>query len=173
MDDGLPLSIVMPGLVYGPGDTSGMHTALVDLLRGRLPMTPARTAFCWAHVEDTARGHILAMEKGRPGETYIIAGPRHPFEGAFALAASLARVRAPMLHPGPRMMRAMAVLMQAAERFLTLPPALTPEALRVLAGTTYFGSNEKAVRELGFTARPLDEGLAQTLEHELRLLGRV
>ncbi len=173
MEDGLPLSIVMPGMVYGPGDTSGMHTALVDLLRGRLPMTPARTAFCWAHVEDTARGHILAMEKGRPGETYIIAGPRHPFEEAFALAANLARVRAPMLHPGPHVMRAMAVLMKGAERFVKLPPAFTPEALRVLAGTTYFGSNEKAVRELGFTARPLDEGLAQTLEHELRLLGRV
>ena len=173
MEDGLPLSIVMPGMVYGPGDTSGMHTALVDLLRGRLPMTPARTAFCWAHVEDTARGHILAMEKGRPGETYIIAGPRHPFEEAFSLAANLARVRAPMLHPGPHAMRAMAVLMKGAERFVTLPPAFTPEALRVLAGTTYFGSNEKAVRELGFTARPLDEGLAQTLEHELRLLGRV
>jgi nucleoside-diphosphate-sugar epimerase len=172
MEDGLPLSIVMPGMVYGPGDTSGMHTALVDLLRGRLPMTPARTAFCWAHVEDTARGHILAMEKGRPGETYIIAGPRHPFEEAFLLAANLARVRAPMLHPGPHAMRAMAVLMNWAERFVTLPPAFTPEALRVLAGTTYFGSNEKAVRELGFTARPLDEGLAQTLEHELRLLGR-
>ena len=173
MADGLPLSIVMPGMVYGPGDTSGMHTALVDLLRGRLPMTPARTAFCWAHVEDTARGHILAMEKGRPGETYIIAGPRHPFEEAFALAANLARVRAPLLHPGPHAMRAMAVLMKGAERFVTLPPAFTPETLRVLAGTTYFGSNEKAVRELGFTARPLDEGLAQTLEHELRLLGRV
>ena len=172
MDEGLPLSIVMPGLVYGPGDTSGMHTALVDLLRGRLLMTPARTAFCWAHVEDTARGHILAMEKGRPGETYIIAGPRHTFENAFALAANLARVRAPMLHPGPHAMRAMAVLMKGAERFVTLPPAFTPEALRVLAGTTYFGSNEKAVRELGFTARPLEEGLAQTLEHELRLLGR-
>jgi nucleoside-diphosphate-sugar epimerase len=172
MEEGLPLSIVMPGMVYGPGDTSGMHTALVDLLRGRLPMTPARTAFCWAHVEDTARGHILAMEKGRPGETYIIAGPRHPFEEAFSLAANLARVRAPMLHPGPHAMRAMAVLMHGAERFVKLPPAFTPEALRVLAGTTYFGSNEKAVRELGFTARPLDEGLAQTLEHELRLLGR-
>ena len=173
MDAGLPLSIVMPGMVYGPGDTSGMRTALVDLLRGRLPMTPKRTAFCWAHVEDTARGHILAMEKGRPGETYIIAGPRQTFEEAFALAARLARVRGPLLHPGPHAMRGMAVLMSAAERLVTLPPAFTPEALRVLAGTTYFGSNEKAVRELGFTARPLEEGFAQTLEHELRLLGRV
>ena len=55
---------------------------------------------------------------------------------------------------------------------MTLPPAFTPEALRVLAGTTYFGSNEKAVRELGYSPRPLEEGMAQTLEHELRLLGR-
>lgn len=173
IEEGLPLSIVMPGLVYGPGDTSGMRTALVDLLRGRLPITPARTAFCWAHVEDTARGHILAMEQGKPGETYIIAGPRHTFEEAFDLAARLARLRAPMLHPGPHAMRGLAMLMSVAGRFVSLPPAMTPEALRVLAGTTYFGSNEKAVRELGFTARPLEEGMAQTLEHELRLLGRV
>ena len=173
IEEGLPLSIVMPGLVYGPGDTGGMRTALVDLLRGRLPMTPARTAFCWGHVEDTARGHILAMEKGRPGESYIITGPRHTFEEAFNVAAALAKVRAPMMHPGPHTIRATAALMAIVGRFANLPPALTPEALRVLAGTTYFGDNGKAVRELGFTARPLEEGMAQTIEHELRLLGRM
>jgi nucleoside-diphosphate-sugar epimerase len=172
MRQGLPLSIVMPGVVYGPGDTSGMRTALVDLLRGRLPMTPAKTAFCWAHVEDTARAHIVAMERGKAGETYIIAGPRHTFEHAFDLAARLAKVRPPMFHPGPHAMRAMAAATAAIGRFLTLPPGLTPEALRVLAGTTYFGSNEKAVRELGYSPRPLEEGFAQTIEHELRLLGR-
>jgi len=172
IEEGLPLTIVMPGLVYGPGDTSGMHTALVDLLRGRLPMTPAKTGFCWGHIEDTARAHILAMEKGKPGETYIIAGPRHTFEYAFDLAASIAKVRAPFLHPGPHAMRAMAATMSVAEKFFKLPPAFTPEALRVLAGTTYYGANDKAVRELGFSPRPLEEGLAQTLEHELRVLGR-
>ncbi len=172
MAEGLPLMIAMPGVVYGPGDTSGMHTALVDLLRGRLPMTPARTAFCWAHVEDTACGHILAMEKGTPGETYIITGPRHTLEYAFDVAAKFGHVRAPLLHPGPRIMRGMAVLMGLARRFTTLPPALQPEALRVLAGTTYFGSPDKAVRDLGFAARPIEEGLAQTLEHELRAVGR-
>ncbi len=170
MEEGLPLSIVMPGLVYGPGDTSGMHTALIDLLRGRLPMTPARTAFCWSHVEDTARAHILAMEKGRPGETYIVAGPRHTFEYAFDLAASIARVRAPMFHPGPHMMRMMAATTRFVGRFFTMPPAFTPEALRVLAGTTYFGSNDKAVRELGISPRPLEEGMAQTLEHAQRFV---
>ncbi|MFM8532465.1 MAG: epimerase, partial [Acidimicrobiia bacterium] len=119
-----------------------------------------------------ARGHIQAMEQGRPGETYIIAGPRHTFEQAFALAASMANVRAPFLHPGPTTMRAAAAVAEVAGRFTTLPPSLTPEALRVLAGTTYFGSNERAVRELGFRPRPLEEGLGQTLEHELRQLGR-
>lgn len=172
IEAGLPLTIVMPGMVYGPGDTSGMHTALVDLLRGRLPMTPAKTAFCWCHIEDTARGHILAMEKGKPGETYIITGPRHTFEHAFDLAASIAKVRPPFFHPGPHTMRALAAVTSVVERIGTLPPAFTPEALRVLAGTTYFGSNAKAVRDLGFSPRPLGEGLAQTLEHELRALGR-
>ena len=172
IEDGLPLSFVMPGLVYGPGDPSGMRTALVDLLRRRLPMTPARTAFCWGHIEDTARGHILAMEKGKPGESYIIGGPRHTFAAAFDLAASIAKVRPAFYHPGPTAMRTMAAVMSAAGRFAKLPPAFTPEALRVLAGTTYFGSNEKAVREIGFAPRPLEEGMAQTLEHELRLLGR-
>jgi nucleoside-diphosphate-sugar epimerase len=172
METALPLTIVMPGLVYGPGDTSGMRTALVDLLRGRLPMTPARTAFCWGHVEDTARGHILAMEKGQAGETYIITGPRHTFEYAFDLAASIARVRPPVLHPGPTAMRAMARITEAVGHVFKLPPAFTPEAFRVLAGTTYLGSNLKAVRDLGFSPRPLEEGMAQTLEHELRLLGR-
>jgi nucleoside-diphosphate-sugar epimerase len=172
IQDGLPLMIVMPGLVYGPGDTSGMHSALVDLLRGRLPATPARTAFCWAHVEDTARGHILAMEKGAPGETYLITGPCHTFEHAFDVAARIGQVRAPLMHPGPRTMLSAAALMSLAARFATLPTALQPESLRVLAGTTYLGANDKAVRDLGFTARPIEEGLAQTIEHELRAMGR-
>ncbi len=172
IQEGLPLTVVMPGLVYGPGDTSGMHTAVVDLLRGRLPVTPARTAFCWAHVEDTARGHILAMEKGLAGETYIITGPRHTFEQAFDVAARIGKVRAPLMHPGPRTMRSAAALMSLAGRFATLPAALQPESLRVLAGTTYLGANDKAVRDLGFTARPIEEGLAQTIEHELRAIGR-
>jgi nucleoside-diphosphate-sugar epimerase len=173
MTRGLPLVIVQPGVIYGPGDTGGLHTALVDLLRKRLPVTPRRTAFCWAHVEDTARGHILGMERGQPGETYIITGPRHTFEEAFDLVATLAKVPRPLLHPGPRIMRATAAVMSLIQKAAALPPALTPEALRVIAGTTYLGSNEKAVRALGFSARSLREGMDQTLEHELRALARL
>ena len=172
MAEGLPLIIVQPGAIYGPGDTGALRTALVDLLRNRLPVTPRRTAFCWGYIEDTARGHLQAMERGRPGEAYIITGPRHTFEEAYDLAAVIAGVRRPFLHPGPRTMRAMSRVMGLVSTFADLPPALTPEALRVMAGTTYFGASDKAVRELGFSARPLQEGLDQTIEHELRLLQR-
>jgi nucleoside-diphosphate-sugar epimerase len=172
MAAGLPLTIVMPGVIYGPGDTGGLHAALVDLLKQRLPMTPAVTAFCWAHVEDTARGHIQAMEKGKPGETYIISGPRHTFEEAFDKAAEIAKVKKPRFHPGPGLMRFAGGMMEILGRAVTLPAAYQPESLRVLAGTTYFGSNEKAVRELGFSVRPLAEGLTQTIEHELRMLSK-
>ena len=172
MAAGLPLTIVMPGVIYGPGDTGGLHTALVDLLKQRLPITPAVTAFCWSHVEDAARGHILAMEKGKPGETYIISGPRHTFEEAFDIAAEIAKVKKPRFHPRPAMMRFAARMMDVLGSVVALPPAYQPESLRVLAGTTYFGSNDKAVRELGYTTRPLVEGLTQTIEHELRMLGK-
>ncbi len=169
---GLPLVIAQPGVIYGAGDTSGLRTALVQMLRWRLPWTPRRTAFCWGHVEDTARGLMLAMDKGRTGEAYILTGPRHTFEEVFDLAASLAHVPRPPLHPGPTLMRGAASMMSLVQKAITLPPALTPEALRVMAGTTYLGANDKAVRELGFTARPVEEGLAHAIEHELRELGR-
>ena len=84
IERGLPLVIVQPGVVYGPGDTSIMRETFVQYLQRRLPLIPRQTAFCWAHVDDTARGHILAMDKGRPGETYIIAGSVHTIEDTFA-----------------------------------------------------------------------------------------
>lgn len=170
MARGLPLVVVMPGVIYGPGDTSAIRATLVRLLQRRLPFTPRRTEFCWAHVEDTARGHILAMERGQPGESYIITGPRHTFEEAFDIVASKAGVRRPLLHPGPGAMHAAALLMRGAGRLVALPPSLEPESLRVMAGTTYLGSNARAVKELGFSARSLDEGMDQTLEYELRMI---
>src|SRR5260221_411750 len=62
MQAGLPLVIVQPGLVYGPGDTSVVHEAWVNYLRGKLPMTPSGSTYCWGYVDDTAHGHILAAD---------------------------------------------------------------------------------------------------------------
>jgi nucleoside-diphosphate-sugar epimerase len=165
MKDGLPLVIVQPGLVYGPGDHSELGAALVRYLGRRLPAVPAGCEYCWGHVEDIARAHLLAMERGRPGETYIVAGPRHSLIEAFGIAQRITGIPAPRLHPAPVVMRALARLMGLVERVVPLPASYTYEGLMVGAGVTYLGDNAKARRELGFAPRPLEEGLGPTLEH--------
>ena len=171
MKAGLPLVIVQPGAVYGPGDQSLVHDTLVQYLRGQLPIMPQGAAYCWAHVEDTARGHVLAMEKGRPGETYIIAGPVHTFVEVLQLAEEITGIPAPRIQAHPGLLRGLAVLMDLVGRAAPLPPSYTGEGLRSTAGATYLGSNEKAKRELGFTVRPLREGLRETLLYEMAQLG--
>lgn len=169
--EGLPLVIVQPGLVYGPGDTSSIHDVWVQYLKKRLPASPKGVAYCWAHVEDIARGHILAMEKGTPGESYIIAGPPHTLIAALALAEKITGIPAPRLHPSPGLMRALAGIMGVIGKLLPLPPNMTAEYYRVSAGVTYLGSNRKARRELGYDPRPLEDGLPPTLDHEMKQLG--
>ena len=168
---GLPLVILQPGVVYGPGDPSAIGTAIRQYLQGRLPVTPQRSAFCWAHVEDTAAAHLLAMERGRLGESYIVAGPAHTFREVFELAERLTGIPAPRIHPGPGTMKALAACMRLLGVFLPLPPTYAAESLRVTAGTTYIGDNRKARRELGFAPRSLEEGLRETLRYEMEQLG--
>lgn len=171
MEGGLPLVIVQPGVNYGPGDTSTIAELWRDYLRGKLPAVPDRTAYCWAHVEDTARGHLLAMEKGRVGQSYIIAGPAHTLYDALQIAERVCGVPAPKRKVAPGMLKLTAALASVVNLVVPLPSKYHPETLRVAAGHTYLGSSEKAERELGFTARPLEDGLRETLAHEKTLLG--
>ena len=72
---GAPIVIVMPGGVYGPGDTSVISELMERFYRHRLPLIPGpETALTYAHVEDIAEGHVLAAERGVVGESYILAG---------------------------------------------------------------------------------------------------
>ncbi|MAS38236.1 MAG: epimerase [Anaerolineaceae bacterium] len=168
--DGLPLVTVMPGLVYGPGDTSVMHDVMRQYLQRRLPMVPQQTAYCWAHVDDVARGHIVAMEQGREGESYMICGEPYTLVKALELAEQITGVPAPPLKVPPVMLKVGSALARAAELFTTLPAAYSSEGMRVSAGVTYLGDNSKARRELGYAPRPLAEGLRETLLHDLRQL---
>jgi len=170
MREGLPLVCVLPGIVFGPGDTSSVRASLVDALQGKLPVLPARTAGCWAHVEDTVRGHVLAMEKGRPGEDYIVAGEPRTFAEVFTMAATMAGRRPPIAVP-PGLLGALAPVAALLEKVFALPPAYTGEGLRVIAGSTYFGNNAKARAELGFATRPFEPAWRTTVEHEMRALG--
>lgn len=163
IDEGLPLVVVMPGLVYGPGDTSAVATAFRQYLAGRLPLLPLETTFCWAHVDDVARGHLQAMERGTPGRCYHLAGPPHTMIEGFELAERLTGRKAPRLRLGPGVLRGMARLMDVVGRVIPLPETYAAESLRVTAGTTYIAANDRARRELGFDPRPLAEGLPDAL----------
>ena len=165
--EGLPLNIVMSGAVYGPGDTSTLRTNFIAFLKGQLPMLPSRTALCWAHVEDIARGHILAMETDASGQTYIIAGEPSTLAMAFSLASQITGRRAPLTVPY-QFFRFLSVVVKPFDGFL--PETYTSEGLRVIAGVTYWGDNSKARRELGYNPRPLREGLEETLKHEMQML---
>ncbi|HPI86324.1 MAG TPA: NAD-dependent epimerase/dehydratase family protein [Bacteroidales bacterium] len=163
MKEGLPLVVVMPGLVYGPGDTSAAGETFKRYLQGKLPVLPTQTAYNWAHVDDIVEGHILAMEKGRAGEAYMIGGPVHELTEAMMMAEEITGVKAPRLHLSPAMMKASAGLMGFLEKFLPIPDLFSGEMLRATAGVTYIGDSSKARRELGYDPRPLKEGLSETL----------
>jgi nucleoside-diphosphate-sugar epimerase len=170
MADGLPLVVVMPGLIYGPGDTSSVRRTIVKYLQGKLPILPTKPDYCWAHVADVAHGHVLAMDKGKVGEKYILAGQRMKFAAAFELMEDLCGVKVTRRRAGPQMLRFMSAFMTAFA-WMNLPEDYHPETLRVLAEATYLGSHDKAARELGYQLRPLREGLTEVLQTEMRALG--
>lgn len=158
---GLPVVTVMPGLVYGPGDTSQTGALLADLVRRRPVVVPSGGRLCWAHVDDVARGHVLAMQRGTPGEAYMLAGPSAGLVEGLRLGAELAGVRGPIVVPGAAV-RTTAHVSAALGRVLPLPSLLAAESLRA-STASYLGSPAKAQRDLGWSARPLREGLAQTV----------
>ncbi len=167
IEKGLPLVIVMPGVIYGPGDTSTLRTNIIDFLKGRLPVLPTQMTMCWAHVDDIVSGHILAMERGRTGETYIIAGEPYKLLDAFKLASRITGRRAPAAVPH-QVMKLLSVLVKPFDNYL--PESYTSEGLRIIAGTTYIGDNSKAKRELGYAPRPFREGWEEILSYEMNLL---
>lgn len=158
---GLAVVIVMPGLVYGPRDTSQAGALIDQAARGRRPMAPRGGGVCWAHVDDVARGHILAMESGAPGASYMLAGPRASLAEGLRTVASIAGTKGPILLPSA-MISFTAMLTGRLGKVFPLPPDYAAETLRS-SQATYYGTPAKAERELGWSARSVDEGLAQTV----------
>lgn len=170
VEDGLPLVTVMPGVMYGPGDTSDLAGLRREYLKGELPAIPRKTAYCWGHVEDTAKAHVAAMEDGTVGEDYIVAGEPYTLVEMFELAEEITGIPAPRSVPA-WLFSGMAPLAAIADRVIDLPQDYKPESLRAMAGPTYVADNSKAERELGLEHRPFEEGLRETLAHELDELG--
>lgn len=159
---GLDVVIVQPGLVYGPGDTSQTGDLIARVARGGRPLAPKGGGVCWAHADDVADGHVRAMERGRKGESYMLAGPRATLAEGLRLVADLAGTKGPILL-STRMVAATATMMAALGKLVPVPPDFSAETMR--AGlATYYGSPAKAERELGWHARPLEDGLRETVD---------
>jgi nucleoside-diphosphate-sugar epimerase len=161
--DGLPLVIVQPGIVYGPGDHSVIADMMTAFLRRRLPFAPADFSVSWAHIDDIVLGHYRAMTQGRAGETYLLTGPSHTLYDALAEVARLVRRRPPPIRLGHRRLLAASRFVRLVEGFVPVPPHLSSEVLRMCAGKSLTASSAKAERELGYASRSLSSGLKGTV----------
>jgi len=163
IEKGAPIIIVMPGGIYGPGDTSAMAEMMRLFYRG-LPVVPGpSTTLTYAHVEDVAEGHILAAERGKLGESYILAGPAIPLGEMIDFWAYLLGRQAPLIRIPAGGLRPFAPLLASANNLLPLPGVFSGEATRSL-GVTYMARSDKARRELGWQTRPLQTGMLETFQ---------
>jgi dihydroflavonol-4-reductase len=157
--DGLPAVIVNPTTPVGAGDVRPTPTGriIVEAARGRMPAY-VETGLNVVDVEDVARGHLLALARGRVGERYILGGQNVMLRELLGDIAQLAE-RAP-----PRLRLPAAPLMplaHAAEAVACLrgrEPFLTVDGLKMARNRMFF-SSDKAERELGYRPGPYIDGL--------------
>jgi len=163
---GAPVVIVNPSAPIGPRDVKPTPTGkvIVDFLNRAMPAY-LDTGLNWVHVRDVAIGHILAAEKGRIGERYILghAEGNWTMKEAFAVLAELTSL------PAPRMRIPYFVAWSAAqvdERLsqLTGKPPKAPLAGVRMAKYKMFFNPAKAIRELGLPQTPPRQALADAVE---------
>jgi dihydroflavonol-4-reductase len=162
---GLPLVVVRPSFVLGPGDLYGSSSGVVlALARRTLPAyVQGGASFC--DVRDVARGHVEALLHGRVGETYLLGGHNLTMDEMMGRICRLA-----VVPPPPRLPYTLAA---AAAFGLGLMGGLTGQKSKVnfnllRASRLYtFVTSAKAQRELGYTIRPFDESARDTLRYFL------
>jgi nucleoside-diphosphate-sugar epimerase len=167
-EQSLPAVIVQPGGVYGPGDTSQVADLLEQFFAGRLPLLPfPELGICMTHVADIAGGILLALDKGRPGEAYVISGPATTMREAVETVARLSGRKAPKRNLPTGLMKMMIPFGPVVGKVMGQPPNLR-ELITSGDGVTFWASYDKAERELGYSPRGMDEGLRETLAADSR-----
>jgi dihydroflavonol-4-reductase len=158
---GLPVVCVNPCVTFGAGDVNLASTRLVrDFLLGRLPLY-TEGAINVVDVDDVARGHLLADERGGVGERYILGGRNFTYDRLFADLGRLSGVEPPVKIPS-RLVHGSAAMLTLAGRGLPI----TPEELRA-ASQWWTYRTTKAKRDLGWRARPHEETLEATVSWHL------
>lgn len=161
VEAGLDAVIVNPATIFGAGDINLNAGALIlQMKKGRVPFT-IPGGCCTCDVEDVARGHLLALERGQKGERYVLGGENLTWREIMNQVAQVVGV-----DPPKRTLPAWAFsLLGRSQDLVSLfthkaPPITRESAL--FGGINYFFSSEKARRELGYTFIPFQESAAKT-----------
>jgi dihydroflavonol-4-reductase len=163
--EGLPLVIVMPTFVYGPGDLRPTPNgrALVEYLKFSAYRAPApEGGINVADVDDVALGHLLAMEKGRVGESYILGGENVTYEQMFDMLGEITGLPVPRkISSG--MLSFAAGFMELKARLRGGSPIITRRLVRDYVGSYVWTTSEKAQRDLGYSHRPARQTLSRAV----------
>jgi len=163
IESGAPVVIVQPGGVYGPGDHSEVGNMIDQVRTGKLRAKAfPETGFNLVHVEDVADGIVLAHDKGKAGESYVLGGQLSTMGELVDKAAGIAGRKPPRLTLPPTLVKLSAPLGPVVGPAMGFPPNFR-EAVKAAHNVTYWAKDDKARRELGYSPRDLDTGLRQTI----------
>ena len=163
-EQGLPAVIVNPSTPIGPRDVHPTPTGriVVEAANGRMPAF-VDSGLNLVHVDDVARGHLLAAQRGRVGERYILGGEDMTLGAMLAQIAWLTGRKPPTISLPRAPLFPLAWLAEQGAKITGKEPFLTLDALRMAAHHMYYTS-AKAERELGYSARPAIEALTDAVE---------
>lgn len=160
---GLHAVIVNPSVVLGPRDVTLNNSRIIlEVQRGRIVLVPPG-GINVVDAIDLARGHLLALEKGRPGERYLLTGHNVTNLQLAREVAAVLGVRPPLGNLPRPLVRPLAWLLDGANRLWPRRLPLSGDVLRLGARYAY-ADNSKAVRELGFTVTPLRETIRRAVD---------
>ena len=150
----LPVVLVLPTAPIGPGDWRPTPTGrmVLDYARGRMPAVVSG-GMNLVPVEDVARGHVLALEKGWPGERYLLGGENLTFDQIWGMLADVTGRPVPRLRLPHSLVLSLARLDDLRCRVINGQPAVPLEGA-LMAREPMYASSDKAARELGWWASP-------------------
>jgi dihydroflavonol-4-reductase len=157
---GAPVSLVLPTFPIGPRDTRPTPTGklVLDFLNGKIPAY-VDTTLNVVHVDDLAAGHLLALERGAIGRSYIVGGENMGMGPFLTGLAAVTGLPAPKFQvPRSFALGAGAVSQLVEGRILKREPFASLEAAR-MSTTNMMFSDARARQELGYTSRPPSEAM--------------
>jgi dihydroflavonol-4-reductase len=159
---GLDCVIVNPTLVLGAGDHYRLNRSIIiQVARRRIPFLTSGGLNA-VHIHDVVDGHLLALERGRRGERYILGGENLSLVNLVSKIASTCAVSPPILWVPAGLVRALSTAMKVLQSFVPLPADVETIAL---AGYHFYYSNNKAFVHLGYTPRrSIDQAIAEAWE---------